>query len=122
MNIFNQYIRGKRIEFTSSLLPDESKDTFDYVLEYLSIIIQRGLTTLLQFTKQNKGFQEFSDHLVQLIELERKFRVDSGFTSILTTGEENEPFSYRYSILKKYISNILYLVSLSGFSICDKIS
>ncbi|WP_455463333.1 hypothetical protein [Candidatus Hodarchaeum mangrovi] len=110
---FNQQFRQRRVDFHSSLTPKEVEETFEFVLEYISISIQRELTKLFKIITllSTLELEEIEKKIRTLIEDEHKFRLRCGFSSILIKGEENESFPYRYSILKKYVSNVLYLTA-----------
>ncbi len=112
---FNFAFQKKRNEFLTPFTPIELIETFDFVLEYISIFIQYELTKTLTFlTQENPLTGNFTDLIKKIrtiLNKERNFRSACGFTSVLNKNEENEEFTYRYSILKKFTSNVLYLTA-----------
>lgn len=112
---FNFSFRKKRDQFFSPSTSIEIKETFDFVMEYISLIFQKELIKVLQYLTQARPrggeFNELIDKTKNILKKEREFRSACGFNSVLNQGEENEPFAYRFSILKKYVSNVLYLTA-----------
>ncbi|MHA1977627.1 MAG: hypothetical protein ACW98I_12040 [Candidatus Hodarchaeales archaeon] len=115
LQAFNFTFQKKRKEFITPFTPIELKETFDFVLEYISIFIQQELTRMLTFITQENPltgqFTDLIDDLKIVLKKERDFRSVCGFTSVLNKNEENEEYTYRYSILKKFTTNVLYLTA-----------
>ncbi|MHA1166898.1 MAG: hypothetical protein ACTSRU_03680, partial [Candidatus Hodarchaeales archaeon] len=110
---FNTVIKKTRIRYMSSVSPREVRETFEFITEFLSLNFQRVLTRLLNNVEfvcsTHKEFKDTILIIQQSINSEREHRELCEYPSILNQGEDNEEFSYRWGILKKYISNVLYL-------------
>lgn len=115
VQMFERILLGKREIFQSAIFPDEVRQTFDFLIEYFSLVVQRELTRILivleEHQAKHKDFNDISEVLRTIIQGERIFRIKYGFPSIINPGEENEEFNYRYGILKKFVSNVLYLTA-----------
>ncbi len=115
LQAFNFTFQKKRKEFITPFTPIELKETFDFVLEYISISVQHELTKLMTFMTQKTPlageFTGLVTNIKNVLKKERDFRSTCGFTSVLNQNEENEEFTYRYSILKKFTTNVLYLTA-----------
>ncbi|MFW9996365.1 MAG: hypothetical protein ACFFD4_30260, partial [Candidatus Odinarchaeota archaeon] len=85
------------------------------ILEYISVKFQKELTRFLYVLEDFKLQLEFlvktADTIRGLIIKERELRQRHGFNSIIEHGSDNEIFSYRFSALKKYVNNVLYLTT-----------
>lgn len=113
INEFNHVFRNKRDQFFSQFVPIEVKETFDYVLEYIFVYTYRSMTNFLKYLIENQYKDEKISLIIpkvkKLLKEEQVFRKKCGFLSDLRKEQDNERFTYRYSILKKYISDVLYL-------------
>jgi len=96
-------------------LPIIKEDVFlAYTLvdEYISLLIEESATELFQIVTQHfeKVDQSKSlDKLNKIVENERGHRIAHGYGSILEPDEANEVYTFRASVLKKYVSSILHL-------------
>ncbi|MHA2299140.1 MAG: hypothetical protein ACXAEU_24690 [Candidatus Hodarchaeales archaeon] len=112
---FNVVLKKTSNQYLSSKTPESIRDTFEFVSEFISLSFQRELTKLLNnvefVSSTHVQFKEIINIIQQSIKNERDFRMQRNYPSVLSWGEDNETFSYRYSILKKYISNVLYLTA-----------
>ena len=101
--------------FSELNLPIVKEDTFlAYTLvdEYMSLLIEESATELFQIVSQHfeKADQSKSlDKLSKITENEREHRTSHGYGSILQSDEANEVYTFRASVLKKYVSSILHL-------------
>ena len=96
-------------------LPIVKEDTFlAYTLvdEYISLLIEECATELFQTVSQHfeKADQtKCLDKLNKIVENEREHRTALGYGSILQPDDGNEVYTFRASVLKKYVSSILHL-------------
>ncbi len=84
---------------------------FNFADEYISILIEKRIFTLLDFLKKHKNseFSELSPVLLKLAVSERDYRIKQNYPSITEEGKSNETIVYRARILKKIMGNILFL-------------
>jgi len=99
-------------ELNLPIVKDDTFLAFTLVDEYISLLIEESTTELFQIVSQHfeKADQSKSlDKLNKIAENERDHRTAHGYGSILQPGEANEVFTFRASVLKKYVSSILHL-------------
>lgn len=86
---------------------------WDYIDEYLSVMIEHYLTSLLDCIRHDpdKVYTEVDHRLCQLILLEGQFRKKRGFHTTFspTDPDESTRAIYRLSLLNKYIFEVLFL-------------
>jgi hypothetical protein len=89
--------------FTAYTLTDES----------LSLLIEEHAAEMFQIIethlKSARHKTDFKHRLNERVQAEIKYRKSHGYHSILTPGHDNEEYSFRASVLKKYASSVLYL-------------
>jgi hypothetical protein len=88
--------------FTAYKLTDES----------ISLLIEEHAVEMFQIIEahlKNGHKADFKRRLSELVQAETKYRKSHGYHSILTPGHDNEEYSFRASVLKKYASSVLYL-------------
>jgi hypothetical protein len=103
-------------EFYAALnLPNVKEDVFSaYLLvdEYMSLLIEESATELFQTVSHHYDGDAQAQYLRKLnkmVEKETEHRLSRGYGSILRTGDENETYVFRASVLKKYVGAILHL-------------
>ncbi|NTV23906.1 MAG: hypothetical protein HGA85_06065 [Nanoarchaeota archaeon] len=103
MDLFAELLH-KIIERYRSI-PVADKDRFFYSLgdEDMSLILESYCFPLLDSVPESK-----QDALLSILQNEKKHRQEKGMP-IPKIGESNDKFLYRKSILKKYVSSVLYL-------------
>lgn len=101
--------------YTELNLPIVRENTFQaYALvdEYISLLIEESATELFEVVSRHFGESDQAcclDDLNNIVEMERNHRTSYGYGSILKSGEANEVYTFRASVLKKYVSSILHL-------------
>ncbi|MCL4302364.1 MAG: hypothetical protein KJ077_42140 [Anaerolineae bacterium] len=88
--------------FTAYKLTDES----------LSLLIEESAVEMFQIVEAylKKGDKiDFKQKLSELVEWETRHRRTRGYRSVLKEGDDNEEYTFRVSVLKKYASSVLYL-------------
>ena len=121
-NLIDEFIRQSgqinnryRSFYAELNLPIVREGTFlayKLVDEYSSLLVEESATELFQLVSQHfdKAHQtKCLDDLIQIVEKEREHRRVHGYGSILKSGEANEVYTFRSSVLKKYVSSILHL-------------
>lgn len=88
--------------FTAYKLTDES----------LSLLIEESAVEMFQIVALylKKGDKiDYKQKLSDLVESETKHRRSQGYRSVLKEDDDNEEYTFRVSVLKKYASSVLYL-------------
>ncbi|MFW9902543.1 MAG: hypothetical protein ACFFDY_14850 [Candidatus Thorarchaeota archaeon] len=91
-----------------SQIPIKSRESFQFVDEYISLQIERWLTKILKIFEE-KINQESKLKMIELIEKEQIHREHLNSSLIISENNSNENFSYQEGILKKYMQSVLYL-------------
>jgi hypothetical protein len=106
-------IHALKSEVMDPAVPVRLKETFKFLDEYLSLIIEEYLTPALAALRANKafpaGFKKIEEDLSGLVLSQGRHRAAMGYPSIFKKGESNEVLIYRRGVLKKFISSVLYL-------------
>ncbi len=94
-------------------VPVKLRETFKFFDEYLSLIMEEYLTSLLAVLRRNKAalaaFENVEKELTALVVAQSQYRAAMNYPSVLKEGECNEVIIYRRGVLKKFISSVLYL-------------
>jgi hypothetical protein len=104
-----------RVLYIQLNLPYVKKEAFQaYLLvdEYLSLLIQEAATELFKIViKHYKGADQSSycQKLNEIAEKETAHRISHGYDSVLKPDDENETYTFRASVIKKYVSGVLHL-------------
>jgi len=109
--IVNQY----RQYFPALNLPHVDPEIFTaYSLtdETISLLIEESAIEMFQVIDtytEGQAKSDFAQRLNTLVEQETSHRRSFGYGSILKSGDDNEIYSFRASVLKKYSASILHL-------------
>jgi hypothetical protein len=90
-------------------MPTQVVDSYHFLDEFVSLTIESYITVLMQHLTENNLLPGLVDEISFMLNNEIKHRQQQGYKSILTLNSENEYYGYRKSILKKFISSILFL-------------
>jgi hypothetical protein len=93
-------------------VPPSLYPTFVYTDEYISLLVEGRTHLLLQFLYKMSSFPGIVDasaELAGLIQEETDYRRAHGYPSLVKENKDNERFIFRYSVLKKFVSSVLYL-------------
>lgn len=79
--------------------------------EYLSFMIEESAYGIINYLKKHRGadFTAYSGDIYDIIRTEIAHRGKNRYPSIPTEGDENEELIFRKSVLKKFMSSVLYL-------------
>ncbi|MBI4153781.1 hypothetical protein HY501_00440 [Candidatus Woesearchaeota archaeon] len=94
-----------RNKITAEGYADEVKTAFYFADEYISIILESNLTNILD---QNKLARAEEKEILKRINYEQEYRRTISYTAS-QSEREDERALYHFGILKKYISNVLFL-------------
>lgn len=113
LKYLGERINALRAEALDPSVPLRLRETFKFLDEYLSLIIEEYLTSLLAAMRRNKAalsaFENVEKELTALVLSQSRYRAAMDYPSVLKEGENNEVIIYRRGVLKKFISSVLYL-------------
>lgn len=102
-----------RGEISDPAVPLKIRETAAFFDEYVSLILEEYLTSLLEALRANPGvrsrFESVEKEAVQIVTAQNRYRQAMRYPSVLTPGSTNEVLIYRRGVLKKFISGVLYL-------------
>ncbi|MBN2693688.1 hypothetical protein JXR93_03410 [bacterium] len=105
--------RGLRAKITVPTLTDSQFTIFTFGDEYISLMTEYFSFQLFELIPKKKISDEskkkYEKQLIDIIKFETDYRRLHKYPSIKKDGSDNEEFLYRRSVLKKYISSILFL-------------
>ena len=106
-------INALKPEALDPAVPLRLRETFKFLDEYLSLIMEEYLTSLLTALRGNRtalaAFGQVEKELTALVVSQSLYRAAMNYPSVLREGENNEVIIYRRGVLKKFISSVLYL-------------
>lgn len=106
-------INALKSDALNPAVPVKLRETFKFFDEYLSLIMEEYLTSLLGGLRRNKAalaaFENVAEELSTLVVSQSRYRAAMNYPSVLREGENNEVIIYRRGVLKKFISSVLYL-------------
>jgi hypothetical protein len=104
-----------KVTVMDPVIPLKLRETSKFLDEYLSLITEEYLTSLLEALRKNSAalaaLKSVEEELTALIVAQSRYRAAMNYPSILKEGENNEVIIYRRGVLKKFISSALYLKS-----------
>ncbi len=113
LKYLNGQLNALKSEVMAPAVPVKLRETFSFLDEYLSLILEEYLTTLLDALRRNKdalaAFKSVEEELTALVLAQGRYRAAMNYPSVLREGENNEVIIYRRGVLKKFISSVLYL-------------
>jgi hypothetical protein len=104
-----------RMLYSQINLPYVKQDVFQaysLVDEYISLLIQEAATELYKIVLQHYeeiDQSQYCQKLNEIAEKETTHRTLHGYSSVLKLDDENETYTFRASVIKKYVSGVLHL-------------
>ena len=102
-----------RGEISDPAVPIKIRETAAFFDEYISLLLEEYLTSLLEALRANPAalerFASVEKEAVQIVTAQSRYRAAMKYPSVLTPGSTNEVLIYRRGVLKKFISSVLYL-------------
>ncbi len=102
-----------RSEISDPAVPLKIRETAAFFDEYISLIIEEYLTSLVADLRANpearSRFESVEQEAMQIATAQNRYRQAMRYPSVLTPGSTNEVLIYRRGVLKKFISGVLYL-------------
>jgi len=77
--------------------------------EFLSLFIEESSYNMIQFFQKHKKFPTIIKHLKKIAYDELTYREKAHYPSIPLRKDSNKEFLYRFSVLKKIVSSVLFL-------------
>ena len=102
-----------KAEVSDPAVPLKIRETAAFFDEYVSLILEEYLTSLIEAFRSNPGARErFADveaGVLAIVTAQNRYRQAMKYPSVLVPGSSNETIIYRRGVLKKFISSVLYL-------------
>jgi hypothetical protein len=110
---FISAMRTLRGQIGSPVIPARLRDAFQLCDEYVSIMLEDYLTALLDGLRESAEVRAklaaLDAELAKVILAQRAYRRAMGYPSVIKSRGANEVMVYRRSVLKKFVSSVLYL-------------
>jgi hypothetical protein len=105
--------RGLRTHFVDGRLPVACNETFAYVDEYIGIVVEMKLASVLRRidkveSDRGEALKVARQEAKTLLLSERSYRTQAGYSTV-TGGNEDDHFVYRQGLLKKFVMSVLWL-------------
>ncbi len=102
-----------KAEISDPAVPVKIRETAAFFDEYVSLILEEYLTSLLEALRSNPGararFADVETGVTAIATAQSRYRQAMKYPSVLVPGSTNEEIIYRRGVLKKFISSVLYL-------------
>jgi hypothetical protein len=110
---FIEEVHGLRSALAKPAVPERLREAFAFMDEYFSIGSEDTLTSLLGEIRARSALRsalsEIDAQLAEIIKGQEGYRAAMGYPSLVDKGTDSETLVYRRGVLKKFISNVLYL-------------
>ena len=106
--------RGLRAPLRHPEVSTRAFAAFQWVDEYVSLVLEERLTELLmaldQTPKAGESLKRLRARVKGLVDTEQSHRQEAGYQAVLTGADHgNEQFLYRAGVLKKFVMSVLWL-------------
>jgi len=102
-----------KAEVSDPAVPLKIRETAAFFDEYVSLILEEYLTSLIEAIRVNPGararFESIEKGVLAIVTSQSRYRQAMKYPSVLVPGSSNEVIIYRRGVLKKFISSVLYL-------------
>ena len=102
-----------KADVSDPAVPLKVRETAAFFDEYMSLILEEYLTSLIEALRNNPGarerFGEVEKGVLAIVTAQNLYRQAMKYPSVLVPGSSNEVIIYRRGVLKKFISGVLYL-------------
>ncbi len=102
-----------KAELSDPAVPVKIRETAAFFDEYMSLILEEYLTSLVEAIRNNPGargrFDDVERGVLAIVTAQNRYRQAMKYPSVLAPGSSNEELIYRRGVLKKFISSVLYL-------------
>lgn len=105
--------RELRPDFVDGRLPRAASETFAYVDEYLSLVIEMKMASIVRRIDAieipiGDALDETRSDARDLLLKERRYRGSAGYSTV-DKEDEDDHFVYRQGLLKKFLTSVLWL-------------
>ncbi len=105
--------RELRPDFVDGRLPQAANETFAFVDEYLSLVIEMKMASIVRRIDSierhiGDALRETRMHAKDLLLSERGYRASAGYSTV-AKEDEDDHFVYRQGLLKKFLTTVLWL-------------
>ena len=102
-----------KAEISDPAVPLKIRETAAFFDEYVSLLLEEYLTSLLEALRNSPGsgerFADVERGVLAIVTAQSRYRKAMKYPSVLAHGSTNETIIYRRGVLKKFISSVLYL-------------
>lgn len=102
-----------RAEISDPAVPLKVRETTAFFDEYVSLILEEYLTSLVEALRAGpearERFADVEKGVLAIVTAQNRYRQAMKYPSVLVPGSTNETIIYRRSVLKKFMSSVLYL-------------
>lgn len=102
-----------KAEISDPAVPLKIRETMAFFDEYVSLILEEYLTSLIEGLRANPAalerFAAVEKGVLAIVTAQGRYRQAMKYPSVLAPGTSNETIIYRRGVLKKFISSVLYL-------------
>ncbi len=102
-----------KAEVSDPAVPVKVRETMAFFDEYVSLILEEYLTSLVEGLRANPAarerFGEVEKGVLAIVTAQGRYRQAMKYPSVLAPGTSNETIIYRRGVLKKFVSSVLYL-------------
>jgi hypothetical protein len=102
-----------KAEISDPAVPVKVRETMAFFDEYVSLILEEYLTSLIEALRANpealERFREVEAGVLAIVTAQNRYRQAMKYPSVLVPGSSNETIIYRRGVLKKFMSGVLYL-------------
>lgn len=106
-------VRELRQEMLGPAVPVKLREAFLFLDEFISLTVQDYLSMLLHALRERSDLgnscSQMDASIAAMIGAEQRYRQSMGYPSVLSNGRTDSTLLYRRSVLKKFISNVLFL-------------
>jgi hypothetical protein len=106
-------VRELQHEMLGAAVPVKLREAFLFFDEFISLTIQDYLSTLLHALRERpdleEPFRELDAAIAGIITRQQSHRKSMDYPSVLSEGKTDSTLLYRRGVLKKFISNVLFL-------------
>lgn len=110
---FIDEVRGLRASLATPVAPERLREALAFMDEFFSLGAEDSLTSILEALRGRAALRaplaELDARLSDMIKRQEAYRAAMGYPSLVDKGTDSETLVYRRGVLKKFVSNILYL-------------
>lgn len=110
---FIEELKALRVAMAAPAVPDRLREALAFIDEFFSLNVEESLTHVLESLRARpalrSAFAELDAKLADLIKGQEGYRAEMGYPSLVDKPTGSETLMFRRGVLKKFVSNVLYL-------------